>query len=100
MSCDGAMRAVPQGADGDRRGLWHESRRQAFRRVLVPQMWVYALPGLSNLWMILIKATPLLFLLGIEDIVYWAQASWADQKTQRLSPIRTPTGGSGTSLRC
>ena len=36
-------------------------------------MWVYALPGLSNLWMILIKATPLLFLLGIQDIVYWAR---------------------------
>ncbi len=36
-------------------------------------MWIYALPGLSNLWMILIKATPLLFLLGIEDIVYWAR---------------------------
>ncbi|HMR36933.1 MAG TPA: ABC transporter permease, partial [Paracoccus sp. (in: a-proteobacteria)] len=30
-------------------------------------------PGLSNLWMILIKATPLLFLLGVEDIVYWAR---------------------------
>ena len=36
-------------------------------------MWVYALPGLSNLWMVLIKATPLLFLLGVEDIVYWAR---------------------------
>ncbi|MFV2002346.1 MAG: ABC transporter permease, partial [Paracoccaceae bacterium] len=34
---------------------------------------VFALPGLSNLWMILIKATPLLFLLGVEDIVYWAR---------------------------
>jgi len=41
--------------------------------ILVPQMWVYALPGLSNLWMILIKATPLLFLLGVKDIVYWAR---------------------------
>jgi polar amino acid transport system permease protein len=40
---------------------------------LVPQMWVYALPGLSNLWMLLIKATPLLFLLGVEDVVYWAR---------------------------
>ena len=39
----------------------------------MPQMWVYALPGLSNLWMILTKATPLLFLLGIEDIVFWAR---------------------------
>ena len=49
------------------------SPRQIFRRIHLPQMWVYALPGLSNLWMILIKATPLLFLLGVEDIVYWAR---------------------------
>jgi polar amino acid transport system permease protein len=49
------------------------TRRQATRRILIPQMWVYALPGLSNLWMILIKATPLLFLLGITDVVYWAR---------------------------
>ena len=49
------------------------TRAQAFRRVMLPQMWVYALPGLSNLWMILTKATPLLFLLGIQDIVYWAR---------------------------
>jgi polar amino acid transport system permease protein len=47
--------------------------RQAFRRILLPQMWTYALPGLSNLWQILVKATPLLFLLGVEDIVYWAR---------------------------
>ncbi|MEK6217317.1 MAG: ABC transporter permease subunit, partial [Boseongicola sp.] len=49
------------------------SQRQSFWRVLVPQMWVYALPGLSNLWMVLVKATQLLFLLGVEDIVYWAR---------------------------
>jgi polar amino acid transport system permease protein len=49
------------------------TRAQVFRRILVPQMWLYALPGLSNLWMILIKATPLLFLLGVEDIVFWAR---------------------------
>ena len=36
-------------------------------------MWAYALPGLSNLWMILIKSTPLLFLLGVKDIVYYAR---------------------------
>ena len=47
--------------------------RQIDWRILIPQMWTYALPGLSNLWMILIKATPLLFILGIEDIVYWAR---------------------------
>ncbi|SES31804.1 amino acid ABC transporter membrane protein 1, PAAT family [Tranquillimonas rosea] len=68
----GAMRAVPraQVETGEAYGMTH---RQTFWRILVPQMWVYALPGLSNLWMILVKATPLLFLLGVEDIVYWAR---------------------------
>lgn len=68
----GAMRAVPQ-AQIETAEAYGMSRRQAFRRVLLPQMWVYALPGLSNIWMVLTKATPLLFLLGIEDIVYWAR---------------------------
>ncbi|UZD91652.1 ABC transporter permease [Cognatishimia activa] len=68
----GAMRAVPH-AQMETAEAYGMSRRQAFWRVLVPQMWVYALPGLSNLWMVLIKATPLLFLLGVEDIVYWAR---------------------------
>ena len=69
---DGAMRAVPKGQieAGQAIGM---SPRQILFRVHLPQMWIYALPGLSNLWMILIKATPLLFLLGVEDIVYWAK---------------------------
>ena len=68
----GGMRAVPR-AQMETAEAYGMSRRQAFWRIMVPQMWVYALPGLGNLWMILIKATPLLFLLGIEDIVYWAR---------------------------
>ena len=67
----GAMNAVPR-AQLETAEAYGMSHRQVFRRVLVPQMWVYALPGLSNLWLILIKATPLLFLLGVKDIVYWA----------------------------
>lgn len=68
----GAMRAVPANQT-ETAAAYGMSERQAFWRVLVPQMWLYALPGLSNLWLILIKATPLLFLLGVEDIVYWAR---------------------------
>ncbi|MQQ09922.1 ABC transporter permease subunit [Epibacterium sp. SM1979] len=68
----GAMKAVPH-AQLETAAAYGMSPRQVFRRVLLPQMWVYALPGLSNLWMVLIKATPLLFLLGVEDIVYWAR---------------------------
>lgn len=68
----GAMRAVPR-AQIETAEAYGMTRRQTFWRILVPQMWVYALPGLGNLWMVLIKATPLLFLLGVEDIVYWAR---------------------------
>src|SRR5690606_29256700 len=68
----GAMQAVPR-AQMETAEAYGMTDRQAFWRVMVPQMWVYALPGLSNLWMILIKATPLLFILGIQDIVYWAR---------------------------
>lgn len=68
----GAMTAVPQ-AQLETAEAYGMSRAQVFRRILVPQMWVYALPGLGNLWMILIKATPLLFLLGVKDIVYFAR---------------------------
>ncbi len=68
----GAMQAVPR-AQLETAESYGMSHGQVFRRILVPQMWVFALPGLSNLWMILIKATPLLFLLGVKDIVYWAR---------------------------
>lgn len=68
----GAMAAVPR-AQIETAEAYGMTPRQVFRRILVPQMWIYAIPGLSNLWMILIKATPLLFLLGVQDIVFWAR---------------------------
>jgi polar amino acid transport system permease protein len=68
----GAMNAVPR-AQLETAEAYGMTRSQVFRRILIPQMWIYALPGLGNLWMILIKATPLLFLLGVQDIVYWAR---------------------------
>jgi len=77
----GAMRAVPR-AQLETAEAYGMSQRQTFWRVLVPQMWVYALPGLSNIWMILIKATPLLFLLGVEDIVYWARELGASKSAR------------------
>jgi polar amino acid transport system permease protein len=80
---DGALKAVPK----DQMETAHAygmSDRQTFWRIQLPQMWRYALPGLSNLWMILIKATPLLFLLGVEDIVYWA-GSLGSTKTSYYS---------------
>lgn len=81
----GAMQAVPR-AQLETAEAYGMSPRQVTRRVLIPQMWIYALPGLSNLWMILLKATPLLFLLGIEDIVYWARELGASKTSAYTYP--------------
>ena len=84
----GAMRAVPR-SQLETAEAYGMTKSQTFWRVLVPQMWVFALPGLSNLWMVLIKATPLLFLLGIEDIVYWAR-ELGGAKTARFTDYPHP----------
>lgn len=68
----GAMRAVPRGQLEAARAFGL-SNRQVLWRIHIRQMWIYALPGLSNVWMLLIKATSLLSLLQIADIVLWAE---------------------------
>lgn len=67
----GAMQAVPKG-QLEAAKSYGFSQRQIFWHFQVRQMWVYALPGLSNVWMLIIKATSYLSLLQIADIVLWA----------------------------
>jgi len=67
----GAMNSVPKGQLESARAFGF-SDRQVFWNFQVRQMWVYALPGLSNVWMLLLKATSFLSLLQIADIVQWA----------------------------
>ena len=81
----GAMQAVPR-AQIETAEAYGMTRGQVFRRIILPQMWVYALPGLSNVWMILTKATPLLFLLGIRDIVFWARELGGEKTSLFTSP--------------
>lgn len=40
-----------------------------FRRVLLPQMWRFALPGLGNVWMVLIKATALISVIQLPELM-------------------------------
>ncbi|MDR3426138.1 MAG: histidine ABC transporter permease HisQ [Silvimonas sp.] len=42
---------------------------QVFRRVLFPQMMRFALPGLANNWQVILKATALVSIIGLSDIV-------------------------------
>ncbi len=67
----GAMQAVPRG-QLEAASAYGFTPRQVFWRFKVRQMWVYALPGLSNVWILLLKATSFLSLLQIADIVQWA----------------------------
>lgn len=67
----GAMHAVPRG-QLEAAAAYGFTPSQVFWRFKVRQMWVYALPGLSNVWMLLLKATSFLSLLQIADIVQWA----------------------------
>jgi polar amino acid transport system permease protein len=63
-----AFRAVPNGQyeGGYAVGL---SKTQTMRLVILPQLIRIALPGLSNLWLILLKDTALVSVVGLSDIL-------------------------------
>lgn len=82
----GAMNAVPKGQLEAARAYGFNSR-QIFWHFHVRQMWVYALPGLSNVWMLLLKATSFLSLLQIADIVLWADRLGAPNYLARVGMI-------------
>ena len=51
------------------------SPSQSFRRVRLPQMWRYAIPGLGNLWMVLIKDTSLAAVIALDDLLRMAKVA-------------------------
>jgi histidine transport system permease protein len=64
----GAFMAVPRGQMEAARSLGMKPLR-AFRRILFPQMMRYALPGLANNWQVILKATALVTIIGLSDII-------------------------------
>lgn len=54
---------------------------RTFLRITAPQMVRYALPGFTNNWLVLIKATALVSLIGLQEMTYLAkQASAATRE--------------------
>jgi len=51
------------------------SRTLAFRRVVLPQVWRYALPGLGNVWLVLIKATALMSVVQLPELMRMADVA-------------------------
>ncbi len=68
----GALLAIPKGhrEAGLALGL---GKLRIFLRLILPQMWRLALPGLGNLFMILMKDTALVSVIGLEEIMRRSQ---------------------------
>lgn len=45
------------------------SRWQIFTRIQIPQAWRHAIPGLGNLWLVLLKDTAIVMLIGLADLM-------------------------------
>lgn len=48
---------------------------QTFKHIQLPQAWHYALPGLGNLWLVLIKDTAIVSLIGLGDMMNQAKVA-------------------------
>ncbi len=68
QSLRGAIKAISLGQweSGVALGF---SRPQTFIKIIMPQVWRHALPGLSNQWLVLLKDTALVSLIGVSDLM-------------------------------
>lgn len=75
----GAYLSVPEGQieAGHASGM---SNMQIFMRIRLPQMWRFAIPGLGNLWMVLLKDTSLAAVIAVDDLL--RQAKIAGESTR------------------
>lgn len=63
-----ALRAISKGQieAGFALGL---NRVQTLRLITFPQLWRYALPGIANLWLVLLKETSLVSVIALNDLL-------------------------------
>ncbi len=72
----GAILAVPRGQMEAAQAFgMHKS--QALRRILVPQMVRHAIPGFANNWLVMVKATALVSIIGLDDMLHRANMASA-----------------------
>jgi len=63
-----AIQSVPAGQQQAAQALGMGPLR-CFLRIVLPQAWRLALPGLGNQWMVLLKDTALVSLIGVTDLM-------------------------------
>jgi His/Glu/Gln/Arg/opine family amino acid ABC transporter permease subunit len=76
----GAILAIPRGQieAGHAYGL---TPIRVFSRIIAPQMIRHAIPGFTNNWLIMVKATALVSIIGLDDMVH--RASLASSATRQ-----------------
>ncbi len=67
----GAILAVP-GGQLEAGAAYGMSRSKVFHRILFPQMVRHAIPGFGNNWLVLMKTTALVSIIGLNDMVRMA----------------------------
>ncbi|KDB06012.1 polar amino acid ABC transporter, inner membrane subunit [Burkholderia sp. lig30] len=68
----GAFLSVPRG-QLEAGAAYGMSGMRVFVRIMFPQMMRFALPGIGNNWQVLVKATALVSIIGLADVVKAAQ---------------------------
>src|SRR5690606_23077941 len=64
----GAFQAIPKGELEAARALGM-TRFTTFRRISLPQVWRLALPGLGNIFLVILKETALVSVIGLEELM-------------------------------
>ncbi|MBX8490561.1 ABC transporter permease [Pseudomonas cichorii] len=68
----GAFMGIPKG-QAEAGMAYGMSRLKVFFRILVPQMIRLAIPGFTNNWLVLTKATALISVVGLQDMMFKAK---------------------------
>ncbi|MGL5447220.1 MAG: ABC transporter permease [Rhabdaerophilum sp.] len=76
----GAILAIPRGQI-EAAQAYGMTRGQVLRRITLPQMIRHAIPGFTNNWLVMIKASALVSIIGLDDMVH--RASLAASATRQ-----------------
>ena len=76
----GAILAVPRG-QAEAGLAFAMSKSQVLRRIVLPQMVRHAIPGFANNWLIMLKASALVSIIGLDDMVHRAGLAAASTRS-------------------
>jgi His/Glu/Gln/Arg/opine family amino acid ABC transporter permease subunit len=72
----GAILAIPKGQI-ETAAAYGLPRAKVIGRIVLPQMVRHAIPGFSNNWLVMVKATALVSIIGLDDMVHRANLASA-----------------------